>query len=114
MTPDEVEVLQSWLAHDVNGAGDLREQLASNPSVFSSCDCGCASIGFHWPEVLERVPGVGVFDVDAEIVDELGAPLGGMVLLLKDGRLHDVDVHSWTDGPQTFPALSQIRGHLRS
>lgn len=80
--------------------------------MFRSYDCGCASIGFgdlaHGHDM-----GVLIFGVDAEIVDESGVSVGGMVLTVRDGRLHDVDVHSWFD-VLPFPTIDQVRWHLRT
>jgi len=105
----EIDVLRAWLDHDVPGAADLRLQLTEETRVRRSCDCGCASIGF---EHEETEPGVSAFGVHAEIVDADGQSIGGMVLLTKNGRLHDVDIHSWFD-EFAFPELSSVRWHLR-
>lgn len=108
----ELEVMRAWVGHEVRGADLLRSQLNATTEVYSSCDCGCPSIGF----VNQRPSdgGVSVFDVDAEIVDLDGSSLGGMVLFTRDGWLHDVDVHSWVDDDLPFPALDRVRWHLRS
>lgn len=104
--------MRAWLAHDVPGAESLRIQIGEDTKVFRSCDCGCASIGFvnlaDGPE-----PGGSIFDVDAEIVDENGVSVGGMMLTIRNGRLHDVDIHSWFD-ELPFPSIGQVRWHLRS
>lgn len=52
--------------------------------------------------------GVSVFDIDAEIVDEKGLSVGGMMLTIRSGRLQDVDVHSWFNEPP-FPTVDRIR-----
>lgn len=111
-SPTELEVMQAWLAHDVEEATALREQLDEATEVYSSCGCGCASIGFV---NIDRgsIPGVSIFDVDAEILDESGASIGGMMLTIRNGRLHDVDVHSWFD-EIPFPTVDQIRWHRRT
>lgn len=111
ITPGELEVLRAWLDHDVVGARALRSQLSTETRVFSSCDCGCASIGFvHEDDDSE--PGASIFDVDAEIVNESGESVGGMALFVKAGHLHDVDIHSWHD-ELPFPTVDQIRWHVR-
>ncbi len=112
ISSNEFEVLQTWLDHDVAGAAVLRGQLAPDMKVYRSCDCGCASIGFvnieDGPEL-----GLSVFDVDAEIVDRSGVSVGGMMLTIRNGRLHDVDVYSWFD-KVPFPAVDQIRWQPRA
>lgn len=107
----ELEVMRAWLAHEVSGATGLRAQLSEGTKVYRSCDCGCASIGFLDLDG-ESNSRAFVFDVDAEIVDEWGNSIGGMILTVRDGRLHDVDVHSWF-GRLPFPAIDRIRWNLR-
>lgn len=109
ISAQELEVMRAWLDHEIDGAATLRSQLSADLEVFTSCECGCASIGFVHPEVLNS-PGVNIFDVNAEIVNAEGASVGGMVLFIKAGFLHDVDVHSWFD-ELPFPTISQIRWH---
>ncbi|MGH1489862.1 MAG: hypothetical protein ACRBK7_10795 [Acidimicrobiales bacterium] len=104
--------MRAWLAHDVPGADLLRSQLTEGTQIYRSCDCGCSSIGFvNIKEGSEL--GVSIFDIDAEIVDDTGASLGGMMLTIRSGRLHDVDVHSWFD-ELLFPTADQVRWHHRS
>ncbi len=104
--------MRSWLAHDVDGAAGLRSQLSVETEVYRSCNCGCPSIGFvNVDEGAE--PGVSIFDVDAEIVDENGVSVGGMMLTIRDGRPNDVDVHSWFD-ELPFPTVDQVRWHPRT
>ena len=104
--------MQAWLDHDVTGAAVLRGQLTEDTVVYRSCDCGCASIGFANIEDGPEL-GLSVFDVDAEIVDGNGVSVGGMMLTIRNGRLHDVDVHSWFD-EVPFPTVDQIRWHPRA
>jgi len=113
ITANELEVLRAWVAHDVPGATELRDQLSELVEVFSSCDCGCSSIGFKRYALSDEGGGVSIFDVDAEIVDNEGRSVGGMMLLIRTGRLDDVDVHSWFD-ELPFPALTSVRWHPRS
>ena len=51
---------------------------------------------------------VGVFPIDAVVLDDAGESIGGMVLLAKARHLHDVDVHTWTDNFE-FPHLDHVR-----
>jgi hypothetical protein len=55
-----------------------------------------------------HVVGVGVFPIDAVVLDDAGESIGGMVLLTKAGHLHDVDVHTWTDHFEC-PNLDHVR-----
>jgi len=113
ITSNELEVLRGWLAHDVPGANELRAQLSEAVEVFSSCGCGCASIGIRTDAQHEETSGVSIFGVDAEILDDDGKSVGGMMLTTRDGRLHDVDVHSWSESHVAFPLLTSVRWHLR-
>ena len=104
--------MRAWLAHDVRGAEQLCTQIDEDTEVFRSCDCDCASIGFVNPDG-ETSPGVSIFDADAAIIDESGVSAGGMMLTIRNGRLHDVDVHSWFD-ELPFPTVEQIRWRPRA
>lgn len=104
--------MRAWLEHDVPGAEFLRDQVGEETQVFRSCDCGCSSIGFA-SLTQGRGRGSFIFGVDAEIIDENGASVGGMVLTIRDGQLRDVDVHSWSDEVE-FPSVEQVRWQLRT
>jgi len=107
ISSSELEVLSAWLAHDVPGAERLRSQLSAEMEVYSSCDCGCSSIGFvHAAESTGQ--GRSIFGIDAEVVGEDGESIGGMMLTIRGGQLYDVDVHSWFD-EIPFPTVHQVR-----
>ena len=111
ISENELAVLTAWLDHDVPGAVELRSQLTPTLEVYRSCDCGCGSIGFARPQERQAsTSGVNFFAVQAVILDEDGATVGGMALLSKgDGLLHDVDLHWDAEGTQSFPLLDQVR-----
>jgi hypothetical protein len=108
LTDCELAVLRAWLSFDVESAAGLRTQLEAAPLVERSCECGCSSIGFEHSVAAASFVGVGVFPVDAIVLDDAGESIGGMVLLTKAGHLHDVDVHTWTDNFE-FPDLDHVR-----
>jgi hypothetical protein len=108
LTDRELAVLRAWLSFDVESAVELRTQLEAAPLVDRSCECGCSSIGFVHSVETANVVGVGVFPIDAVVLDDAGESIGGMVLLTKAGHLHDVDVHTWTDNFE-FPDLDHVR-----
>lgn len=111
LSVSEREVLEAWLAHDVPLAHGLRQQLGRGTRVFASCDCGCGSIGFV--RETDFAQNSSLFGIDALIVDDRGAPIGGMILFVSGGRLHDIDVHSWPDAPLGFPTIKRVRWHER-
>lgn len=99
--------MRRWLQHDTEGVEALRAQLEAGVLVFSSCGCGCASIGFAHSDGAESVSGASVFPVSGVVRDVAGAEVGGMVLFLKGGELHDVDVHTFGDN-FPFPTLECV------
>jgi hypothetical protein len=113
LSSTEWEVLTAWLDHGVEGAIALRTQLNSELRVFGSCDCGCGSLGFALAVADTRGEEVSMFPIDAEIVDGEGRVIGGMVLLVRDGRLHDIDIHTYEEA-QAFPTLVRVRWHRRA
>ena len=112
ISPAELEVLRAWLDHDVAGAALLLGQLTEETQVYRSCDCGCSSLGFvHTREATEQ--GASIFEIDAEVINKRGESIGGMMLTVREGRLHDVDVHSWLD-EIPFTTIDQVRFHPRT
>lgn len=100
--------MESLLEHNFPGVEALRAQWRS-ATVHSSCGCGCGSFGFDIDSVDPGPgPGVEVVPVDIEVVDETGEPIGGIAVLLRDGYLHDVDVHSFTDVPLSVPPPDRL------
>jgi hypothetical protein len=113
-TSDEVRLLSALLAHDVEGAVPLREQL-SVAKIVSSCGCGCGSIGFvfddHTPAPSSTAT---LFPVEGEILDDRGNVVGGLLLFVVDGRLHDVDVYSYDGDPLPLPDAQRVRWTARA
>jgi hypothetical protein len=81
--------------------------LEAGVLVISSCDCGCASIGFAHSEKARWATGTSVFPVSAVVRNAAGVEIGGMVLFPKGGELHDVDVLSFDDD-YTFPTVKCV------
>lgn len=93
-------------------AAPLREQLAV-ARVRSGCKCGCGSIDLLIPdEVTARSDqsGAGVL-VEGDVLDEHGDAVGGLLLFVDDGRLHDLEVWSVGD-PLPLPPLERTRLRL--
>jgi hypothetical protein len=107
LTTRERAVLERLLAFDAPGAPSLRSHLDLITEVYNSCDCGCASVGFAPPDKMNHSPDVSTFPVDVIVHDDVGNPIGGMVLFTRSGRLHDLDVYTWTDN-YPFPRPENI------
>lgn len=110
LSPTEHRLLTELLAHDVDGADLLRAQLA-DARVASNCDCGCGSIGFAsageavQPDEVRST----LFPVEADVLDDDGEVIGGLLLFVRDGRLFDLEVFSVGHHPLPMPDVSHVR-----
>lgn len=97
-------------SHSFDGVEALREQW-EHANVESSCACGCGSIGFVFDADFDATPSAAPnpLPVEGEIVDAKGEVVGGIIVLIRDGLLDDVDVHSFDDEPLPFPAPESVR-----
>jgi len=112
-----MEVLTELLGHDFDGAEPLREQWRV-AKVTSSCDCGCGSLGFEFgADLRASLPtseATSPLPIEGDLVDDGGVIVGGLIVLLRDGWLDDVDVHSYLDGAMPFPAPAAVRWRRRA
>jgi hypothetical protein len=113
LSPNEQQLLEVLLAHDVENAGQLRSQLA-HARVVTSCACGCGSIGFVEMEsdTHRTRPAALPFPVEGQVLNESGALVGGLILFVQDGQLHDLEVFSYGD-PLPFPDPANVRWTVR-
>jgi hypothetical protein len=109
-TTDESEIIDALLGFAFEGVETLRAQF-SLARVHSSCNCGCGSIGFDFadPASLPRAIASNPLPVEAEVLDSEGEVIGGVIVLLRDGLLDDVDVYSASGSPLPMPRLDQLR-----
>jgi hypothetical protein len=112
----EREVLEAWLSHDVPSARELRQQLEARHGSSLRAAAAAAAAAARSVSLATKTPSKvsSLFEIDAFIVDESGVPIGGMVLFVRDGRLHDIDVHSWTDAPTGFRQTTEFGGTAAS
>jgi hypothetical protein len=120
LTNAEVELLASLLAQDVDRGDVLLAQLRG-ALVVSSCDCGCGSIGFVPADSNEatllarqheidrgRVPPATPLPVEGEVLDDDGSVVGGVLAIVRNGRLLDIEVFSLGD-PLPLPDVAHVR-----
>jgi hypothetical protein len=114
-TNNERAFLDTLLSHQFEGVEALRSQWR-HTHVESSCDCGCGSIGFVFEPDFEptRSTASSPLPVEGEVVDADGDVVGGIIVLVRDGLLDDVDVHAYGQAPMAFPAPGSIRWRKRS
>ncbi len=110
LTPTEHELLSDLLAQANDEAGTLREQLA-DARVVSSCTCGCGSIGFvpTGCSVHRDRPEATLFPIEGDVLDDQGQVVGGLILFVREGRMHDLEVYSFDDEPLPLPDLAHVR-----
>ena len=108
--PDERAFLDSVLSYSFDGVEALRSQW-EHALVEPSCVCGCGSIGFVFDAEFQAAPSTASnpLPVEGEIVDASGEVVGGIIVLIRDGLLDDVDVHAFGQRPLPFPALASVR-----
>ena len=108
ISPAELEVLRAWLDHDVAGAALLLGQLTEETQVYRSCDCGCSSLGFvHTHEATEQ--GASIFEIDAEVMNERGESIGGMMLTVREGRLRTTQLSTLSHPLKRFVIAGMIQ-----
>lgn len=114
-TADERSFLDALLAHEFDGVEPLRIQRAHS-LVEPSCHCGCGSIGFIFEADFVPSPSTAVnpLPVEGEVIDSHGGVVGGIIVLVRDGLLDDVDVHAYGDEALPFPSPASIRWHKRA
>ena len=106
LSPIEAEILDTLRLAEFLGRDELRVQLAS-ASVALNCACGCGSldfqIGLHVPPVVDD----GVV-IESEGFDEAGM-LVGVALVVRAGRLSQLEVYSPTGAPIGLPIPVSLR-----
>ena len=109
-TDNERAFLDAVLGYSFDGVEALRNQWA-HALVEPSCSCGCGSIGFVFDAEFEAAPSTACnpLPVEGEILDASDEAVGGIIVLLRDGVLDDVDVHSFGHEPLAFPPMAAIR-----
>ena len=109
LTTAERAVLVELLGRDFAGADELRRQLAA-ALVEPSCQCGCGSIRFVFPDepALARSESPNPVPVAVTILAADRSPVGGIVVFLRDGLLCDAEVFSFLS-PLPWPNPAWIQ-----
>jgi hypothetical protein len=87
----------------------LRAQLEM-AQARPGCPCGCGSIDVLLPAgtaTRSARTGAGVL-VEGDVLDDQGQAIGGLLLFLDDGMLHDLEVWS-ADEPLDLPPVDRTR-----
>lgn len=112
LTASERNLLHLILSKEFDSVGDLRAQ-ADRVLAYSSCLCGCGSIGFEHPNGFRPGP-AGVTPktrvaLDPIVSNQDGQEIGGLILFLRDGLLDDLEVYSYGSDPLPLPQVERVR-----
>jgi uncharacterized protein DUF6984 len=108
LTAPERRLLAALLAQSPDGEHLLAE--TNDASVAPSCGCGCGSIGFLYADHSGGEPEIpALFPIEGEVLDEESNPVGGLLLFLRSGRPHDLEVFSYADTPLPLPEPEKVR-----
>ena len=108
LTQLERRLLDSLLALDFPGVEALRLQ-ADTVLAFSSCPCGCGSIGFEHLNGLRPGPSGVTVPLNPIVHNGNGDDVGGLILFLSDGLLQDLEVYSFGTEPLPLPEVEFVR-----
>jgi hypothetical protein len=107
--PKERELLNALLAQEFDGVELLREQ-AKSVLGYSSCKCGCGSIGFEHPGGLR--PSAELLPQTAHtnwgVRNDRGDEVGGLILFTRGGLLHDLEIYSNEPEPLSSPPTDRV------
>ena len=110
LTAPERAVLLALLRHeDFLGRDALLAQV-DHISVEGSCSCGCASVHLTVRGVAAAPSSPSPLPTEAEVLDERGNRIGGIVVFAHDGYLSYVEVYAY--GPAAiaaFPPSERVR-----
>lgn len=93
--------------------GALRRQVPTAGAA-PSCRCGCGSIYLlidHDASVRAESLGERVI-AEGDVLNEIGEPVGGLLLFQDDGWLNNLEVYSMLDEPLPLPAVARTRLRL--
>jgi len=108
LTASERQLLAALAAQSPDGERLLA--AADDAAVVPSCGCGCGSIGFRYASHAGRdADPSALFPIEGELLDDDGSAVGGLLLFLRRGRPHDLEVYSYGDEPLPLPEPARVR-----
>jgi hypothetical protein len=109
LTTAERDLLGAMLdVESLEDAQSLRLQAASTRAA-ASCACGCGSIYLAANDARQAFDMVSLPVVEGDVVGDDGQVVGGLLLFVRDGRLHNLEVYSVTDDPLPLPLPERAR-----
>lgn len=94
--------------------GATRRVLAQIPhaEARAGCTCGCGTIDLRVEPAVDAIalvaPGAAGM-VEADVLDDAGEAIGGLILWVRDGLLEGLEVHTWLDPPLPLPRSESVR-----
>ncbi len=110
LLPEERHTLLAVLTHaDFDGRDALLAQVGG-ARVVGYCGCGCASVHLG---VDRQTPGAprtrSPIPNEARVLDDVGEPVGGVLVFLDEGYLALLEIYSYEDPLSPFPPLDRLQ-----
>jgi hypothetical protein len=110
LLPEERVTLLALLNYaDFDGRDALLEQVDSTRADWL-CGCGCATVNL---QVDPSAPSCGrtyrAIPNEAEVFDNGGESIGGIIVFADDGYLSNLEVHWYFEPISPFPPLDRLR-----
>lgn len=114
VSPTERGVLDLLLTQEFEGVEKLRAQLR-HVQVVGRCSCGCATVDLAVDrDLCEPATGRGrPILSEADVLDDAGAPRGGVIVFLTDGYLSLLEIFSYFEPIVGWPRADRLRLVLR-
>jgi hypothetical protein len=109
LTTAERDLLDAMLDVGSLEAAEIMRLQATTARAAASCACGCGSIYLVLDAAEPCVDTVSLPVVEGDVLGSHGEVVGGMLLFARDGRLHNLEVYSFTDAPLPLPPRERAR-----
>jgi hypothetical protein len=111
LLPEERHTLLAVLTHaDFDGRDALLAQVGG-ARVVGYCGCGCASINLSVDRQTPAAPRTrSPIPNEAQVLDDVGEPAGGVLVFLDDGYLALLEIYSYGNPLSPFPPLARLQG----
>ena len=109
----EARTLAALLALDFLGADALRCQMDS-ARVVGQCPCGCATVYLEVDrKACPRSPASRPLPAEANVMDDDGNPIGGVIIFTQAGYLSSLELYSYDAPIKAFPPLDHLQLYVR-